>query len=105
MSPRCSRSLHATPMCVGYASRSIDMTISSISSTTTSAVQWQSTQRPQRPNFEKDMTAVADLLGVSTDDLKSELQSDKSLADIADAKGVSRDDLLATLEQSMKANA
>jgi lambda repressor-like predicted transcriptional regulator len=81
------------------------MIISSISSATTTNVQWQSTQRPDRPNFDKDMQAVADLLGVSTDDLKSELQSGKSLADVAQEQGVSRDDLVSTLEKSMQANA
>jgi lambda repressor-like predicted transcriptional regulator len=77
-----------------------------ISSATTTPVQWQTGTTPSPPpDFGKNMQSVADLFGMSTDDLKSQLQSGKSLADIAQSKGVSRDTLVSTLEKSMQANA
>jgi hypothetical protein len=84
------------------------LTISPISTNPTNStnnVQWQSTARAHRPDMKKDMQSVADLFGISTDDLMSQLKGGKSLAEIAQSKGVSRTDLVATLEQSIKANA
>jgi lambda repressor-like predicted transcriptional regulator len=80
------------------------MSISPIASNAAGALQWQSTTRPQRPNFEQDMQPVADLLGVSTDELRQDVQRGKSLTEIASAKGVSRDDLVATLKQAIQSN-
>ena len=48
------------------------------------------------------MQAVAQKLGVSTDDLASELKSGKGLMDIAKEKGVSEDDLVQTLQQAFQ---
>ena len=46
---------------------------------------------------------VADLLGMTPDQLRAELQSGKSLAQIAEAKGVSRDTLKAKILEAQKA--
>jgi uncharacterized protein YidB (DUF937 family) len=51
--------------------------------------------------FEKTLSAVADKLKVSTDDLKKELASGKSLTDIASAAGVSKDDLVSTIASTL----
>jgi lambda repressor-like predicted transcriptional regulator len=74
-----------------------------ISSATDAQVQWQ--PPAQRPGFDKDMQSVANLLGMSSADLKTAMQGGQSLADLAQSKGVSRADLVSTLETSMKANA
>jgi polyhydroxyalkanoate synthesis regulator phasin len=47
--------------------------------------------------------AVADLLGLTPEQLRTELQSGKSLAQIAEAKGVSRDTLKAKILETQKA--
>ncbi len=49
----------------------------------------------------KVLSAVADKLGMSSQDLKSQLDSGKSLADVAKAKGLSRDDLVATIKSAL----
>ena len=46
--------------------------------------------------------AVADRLGMSTDDLKSELSSGKKLADIAKEKGMDMQDLHSTIQQALQ---
>jgi hypothetical protein len=46
---------------------------------------------------------VADLLGMTPQDLRTELRSGKSLAQIAEAKGVSRDTLKAKILEAQKA--
>ena len=48
------------------------------------------------------MQPVADLLGVSTDDLANEVKDGKSLSDVANEKNVSRDDLLAAIKQGLQ---
>jgi hypothetical protein len=79
----------------------LGMTIGSVSFNSTSAVQGASGhQRPKPPAM--DNTAKA--LGLSTDDLKSQLKSGKTLNDIATAQGVSSDDLLKALKTDLKAN-
>lgn len=49
-----------------------------------------------------DNTATA--LGLSTDDLQSQLKSGKTLNDVAKAQGVSSDDLLKALKSDLAAN-
>jgi uncharacterized protein YidB (DUF937 family) len=50
---------------------------------------------------EKTLSAVADELTMSTDDLKKDLASGKSLTDIASAAGVSKDDLVSTIARTL----
>jgi hypothetical protein len=80
------------------------MTISSLSSSTdvTALTQATATQR-QRPK-PPDMTNTAKALGLSPDDLQSELKSGKTLDDIAQDKGVSSDDLLSAVKTDLQAN-
>ena len=51
------------------------------------------------------LSNTASLLGLSSDDLTSQLQSGTTLADLAKQKGVSSSDLLASVEKDLKANA
>lgn len=80
------------------------MTISSLSSSTdvTALTQATATQR-QRPK-PPDMTNTAKALGLSTDDLQSELKSGRTLDAIAKDKGVSSDDLLSAVKTDLQAN-
>jgi uncharacterized protein YidB (DUF937 family) len=48
--------------------------------------------------------ALADLLGMSADDLTQQLGSGKSLNDLADEQGVSHDDLITTIKQGLPAD-
>jgi hypothetical protein len=63
-----------------------------------------STATAQRPHqMPADVQkAVADKLGMSTDDLNSELSSGKKLADIAKEKGVDMKDIHATIQQTLQ---
>ena len=79
------------------------MDVSSLSSTTAT---WQAapaggTSGARGP--EKTMTSVADLLGMSTDDLKSALKSGSTMADLAKSAGVSEDDLESTIASTLPA--
>ena len=80
----------------------LDMTIGSITTSTASALQGASGShhRHKPPSLDK----TAELLGVSSDDLGTELKSGKTLDDIASDKGVSSDDLLSALKTDLKAN-
>jgi hypothetical protein len=80
------------------------MTISSLSSSTdvTALTQATATQR-QRPK-PPDMTNTAKALGLSSDDLQSELKSGKTLNSIAQDQGVSSDDLLSAVKSDLQAN-
>jgi hypothetical protein len=51
------------------------------------------------------MAPTAELLGMTTDDLKTSLQSGSTLADLASQKGVSSTDLINSIEEGMKAAA
>jgi hypothetical protein len=55
----------------------------------------------QQHEAQDPMLGVAKTLGMSTDDLKSALQSGKSLHDLADEKNVSHDDLIAAIKTGM----
>jgi uncharacterized protein YidB (DUF937 family) len=75
------------------------MTVS-IPSTATSGVATPGTHHG-RGGFEKTLSAVADKLGISTGDLKKQLQSGQSLTDIAAAKGLDKDDLVSTIASTL----
>ena len=81
-----------------------NMTISSLSSSTdvTALTQTAASQR-QRPK-PPDMTNTAKALGLSTDDLKTQLDSGATLDSIAQQKGVSSDDLLSAVKTDLQAN-
>jgi len=53
----------------------------------------------------KVLSAVADKLGMSADDLKTQLSSGKSLADVATSKGLSRQDLISTIKSALTSTA
>jgi lambda repressor-like predicted transcriptional regulator len=73
------------------------MTVSSLSSSITSQISKSGTNGTHRR--QDPMAAAAKALGMSKDDLMSELQSGKSLDDVAKEKGVSQD----TLDAAVKA--
>ena len=77
------------------------MTIASPTVNTTSPIQGTSHQRGHKPPS-MDNTATA--LGLSTDDLQSQLKSGKTLNDVAKAQGVSSDDLLKAFKSDLAAN-
>jgi uncharacterized protein YidB (DUF937 family) len=78
------------------------MSISSVGGTTTVAMTYpQSTERRQPPT----LTDTAALLGISTDQLSSDLQSGQTLSSLAGTAGVSSSDLLSSVEADLKANA
>jgi hypothetical protein len=80
----------------------LGMTIGSLSATSTSAVQSASSHHrgPKPPAMDN----TAEALGLSTDDLKTQLKSGKTLDDIAKAQGLSSDDLLKALKSDLSAN-
>ena len=61
----------------------------------------QQTIQRHHPSFSN----TASLLGLSTTDLTSQLQSGATLAEIAKQKGISSSDLLASVEKDLQANA
>jgi hypothetical protein len=78
------------------------MSISSIGGATSAALSYtQSAPRPQPPA----MTQTAQLLGISSDQLSTDLQSGSTLTSLAGAAGVSSSDLLSSVETDMKADA
>lgn len=58
---------------------------------------------PKRPDMEKAMAPTADLLGLSTTDLKAQLESGKTLNEIAETQGVSQKDLLKSITEGLQA--
>jgi hypothetical protein len=73
--------------------------------TSISAVTTTATTATQGHRSGKDpMAAVAEKLGLSKDDLKTQLKSGKSLDDVATAQGVSHDDLIAAIKSGMPAD-
>lgn len=78
------------------------MTISSVSGST--ALTYTPPDGPP-PGASKVMEPAAQLLGMSTDDLQTQLKSGSTLDDLATSKGVSHDDLIAAITQGLQANA
>jgi hypothetical protein len=78
-----------------------DMTINAVGTTPTS---WPvpSGQRHHHHDHAKVLDPAAKALGMSTDDLESQLKSGKSLSDVASAQGVSQDDLVAAIATDLK---
>lgn len=78
------------------------MTIDSISGATSAYTQTsQSTHHRHQP----DLSSTAQLLGISTDQLQSDLQSGDTLSSLASSADVSSSDLLSSVESDLKANA
>lgn len=73
--------------------------ISALSSTSTTTVA-AATRKRQDP-----LEKVAAALGLSKDDLKTQLKSGKSLDDVATAQGVSHDDLITAIKAGMHSGA
>ncbi len=74
--------------------------MTSISALTTTAT----TQTHGHRGGKNPMAAVAEKLGLSQEDLKTQLKSGKSLDDVATAQGVSHDDLIAAIKSGMPAD-
>lgn len=80
-------------------------------SSATSAQYFQPFQGVNGPNgngnnpMDKAMQGVADLLGMTTEDLRSSQQSGTTLAQLAQQKGVSTSDLTSTLAKGLQQNA
>jgi uncharacterized protein YidB (DUF937 family) len=66
--------------------------------------QWNS-QQVQQLRQPPALTNTAQLLGVSTSQLSSDLQSGQTLSSLASSAGVSSSDLLSAVETDMQANA
>jgi lambda repressor-like predicted transcriptional regulator len=78
------------------------MTINTIGTSASTAATQALFGRTDRPRQGGGAIAVAaKALGLSTDDVISQLKSGKSLGDIADAQGVSRTDLASALKSGM----
>lgn len=71
-----------------------------ISGLTASTTQYQ-VQGSHHRNGKDPLTVAAKALGMTTDDLKTQLKDGKSLDDVAKAKGVSHDDLVKALKDNM----
>jgi hypothetical protein len=75
--------------------------ISALSTASTTA-----TPHAHRGHHGKDpMAKVAKALGLSKDDLKTQLKSGKSLDDVASAQGVSHDDLVTAIKAGLPSDA
>ncbi|MFI5496693.1 hypothetical protein [Actinoplanes sp. NPDC051859] len=77
--------------------------INALSSTSSTA--YTQAPRPMPRNGENPMVKVAETLGLSGEELKSQLDSGKSLNDVASAQGVSHDDLIASIKAGMPTDA
>jgi hypothetical protein len=83
--------------------KEIWMTIQAVGSQDYSAlIQSASAHRPQGPPADR-LSGTAKLLGTTTDDLKSQLDSGETLDSIAATKEVSSDDLLSSIKADLKA--
>jgi hypothetical protein len=76
------------------------MSVPSISGSSSIAV--QGVGRPFEQARSKVLSAVADKLNMSVDQLKSQLASGKSLADVAKATGLSQQDLMSTVTSALQ---
>src|SRR5262245_61587109 len=57
------------------------------------------------PAMRQALSAVADTLGMSADELDRRLKNGENLAEVASQKGVSREDAISALASALKANA
>ena|SRR5690242_15562855 len=73
----------------------------SVSASNSSQVQQTHHRHGRGPGMKQGMDAAAKALGMSSDDLKSELKSGKSLEDIAKQKGVSTDTLKSAISNAL----
>jgi hypothetical protein len=79
------------------------MTISGIGGVVPPAVQGVDGSSPGE-RMRSVFDAVAQKLGMSTDDLRTAMSSGESLADVAQSKGVSADDLEATIKSALQSS-
>jgi cell wall-associated NlpC family hydrolase len=79
------------------------MTINAVGSTPTSRPVG-SGQRPHRHDHTKMFEPAAKALGMSTDDLETQLKAGQILSDVASAQGVSPDDLVAAIAADLEAH-
>ncbi|SDP59266.1 hypothetical protein SAMN05660199_04323 [Klenkia soli] len=86
--------------------------MSSISALSSTSAAWATaqTQRPSGPppgggGPEKTNAAVADLLGIDADTLKTQLAGGKTMSELAEAAGVDEDDLVATIQATLPTDA
>jgi hypothetical protein len=75
-----------------------------ISAVTNAAAAYQPQVQHQHRRPEPSLDNTAKLLGVSADDLRTQLKSGTTLDDLATAKGVSSSDLLTAVKSDLKAN-
>jgi hypothetical protein len=80
------------------------MDIGSITSNTASALQATQRRHHHGGGNEPSFDNTAKLLGMSADDLQTQLRSGKTLNDLASAQGVSSDDLMSALKSDLTAN-
>jgi uncharacterized protein YidB (DUF937 family) len=76
------------------------MTVNPIGSTSSAWGAYGATPPPPPP-----LTGTAKLLGLSTDDLQTAMQSGTTLDQIAQQKGVSQSDLISSIATDLQANA
>lgn len=82
------------------------MNVAAVGGTTSSTAVDPSTQTDFRTRMEQAMAPVANLFGMTSDQLMSAVQqSGESLADYAAAHGVSKDQLTAAIKQGLQQNA
>jgi hypothetical protein len=80
------------------------VSISSITTNTTTPLQGVAGHQHHRGGKPRPLDATAQLLGVSADELSTQLKSGKTLNDLASDKGVSSADLLSALKTDLKAH-
>jgi hypothetical protein len=80
------------------------MSIGSIDSST-SALSFTQSSQSTHHHHQLDLSKTAQLLGVSTNQLSSDLQSGQKLSSLASAAGVSSSNLLSSVEADLKSSA
>ena len=78
--------------------------MTSISSTTTATTGTAATLWRQQQQRRDPMAKVAELFGLSTDEVKSKLSDGTSLDDLAEQRGVTHDDLIAAIKEGLPAD-
>jgi hypothetical protein len=75
-----------------------------ITATTAAAASLGVHHRPQGPPPPPKLDGTAELLGMSSDELRTAQRSGTTLSELAESKGVSKDDLVASSAKDMEAN-